>query len=392
MPCDVVWPRAVAAVAIATVAAWPAQAGATVSASRIARMVSTSGVAATTSLVVARRDGSTIYARSATTLRIPASNEKVLTMVTAFQVLGPGFRFTTRAVMAGDVLYLVGSGDPTLTSARLGTLARRVRAAGVTRVARVVADGTRFDTVRGVPGWQAGFSPQECAPMSGIAVDGDRARSKPVWKPERRAAVLFRSLLRKSGVTVAGAAGTGVAAAGAIPVASVQSRPLATVLRAAGKDSDNFTAEMVLKAVAAAAGRPGTTRAGAGIVRATMRARGLDVSQIRTADGSGLSRHDRVTSAFMVALFRSALDDPTFGAAFADALAIAGVDGTLERRMTRPPALGVLRGKTGTLNVASALTAEAPGYVFSIITNGAFVNATATRKLQDRIGQLVARG
>ena len=310
----------------------------------------------------------------------------------ALQVLGPSFRFTTRASSVGGILYLVGAGDPSLTSARLGLLARRVRAAGITSVTDVVGDGSRFDTVRGGPSWKAGFLPDECAPLSAIALDGDRVGGQAIWRPELRAAQRFRSFLRRAGIAVTGHARSGRAPARATTVASIQSRPLSQILKAAGKDSDNFTAEMVLKAIAAQSRVPGTTRAGVRIVRTVLRGRGLDVSQIRTADGSGLSTADRVTTSFMVSLFRSALADPAFGRAFEGVLTIAGVDGTLKLRMTRPPARGVLRGKTGTLNESSALTAEVPGYVFSVITSGPSVNATLARRLQDRIGQLVAGG
>jgi D-alanyl-D-alanine carboxypeptidase/D-alanyl-D-alanine-endopeptidase (penicillin-binding protein 4) len=109
-------------------------------------------------------------------------------------------------------------------------------------------------------------------------------------------------------------------------------------------------------------------------------------------DGSGLSLADRVTTGFLAALVRNALDDPAIGPAFTNALTIAGVDGTLKKRMTTPPARGLLRGKTGTLNESSALTAIVPGYIFSVITNGAMVNLTKAHGLQDRLGQLVAAG
>jgi D-alanyl-D-alanine carboxypeptidase/D-alanyl-D-alanine-endopeptidase (penicillin-binding protein 4) len=377
---------------LALTAAWPGSAAAAVSAARISALVRHSGIAGSTSVSVYRSDGSVVYRRASGVERIPASNEKVWTMVTAFQVLGPGYRFTTRARTAGGAIYLVGAGDPTLSSARLRTLALRVRQAGVTQVSQVIGDGSRFDAVRGVAGWKRGFSPDECAPLSALAIDRDWSHSKPVWHPEKLAASRFRVYLRRAGVRVTGTAVTGTTPSGAKTVARVQSHTLTTILRAAGKDSDNFTAEMVLKAVAAASGKAGTTANGIGVVRSVLAGRGLDLSQTQTADGSGLSSQDRVTTNFMVALFRSALNDPAFGGAFAGTLTVAGVDGTLKRRMTTPPARGVVRGKTGTLDVSSALTAELPGYVFSVITNGVHVNETKAHALQDKLGQLLAAG
>ena len=54
--------------------------------------------------------------------------------------------------------------------------------------------------------------------------------------------------------------------------------------------SDNFTAEMVLKAIGARAGGRGTTAAGAAVVRRGLRAAGVPLAGVRIVDGSGLSR------------------------------------------------------------------------------------------------------
>ena len=79
------------------------------------------------------------------------------------------------------------------------------------------------------------------------------------------------------------------------------------------------------------------------------------------ADGSGLSGSDLLTPRGLVALL-AAMDRHPHAAAFRDSLPIAGVDGTLEKRMKGTPAEGRVTAKTGTLHLAHALA----GYVTTV--------------------------
>lgn len=71
----------------------------------------------------------------------PASTMKVLTALYALARLGPDHRFRTRVVRAGDMLVLVGGGDPILSSDDLETLAADLIASGQTSPARFAVWG-----------------------------------------------------------------------------------------------------------------------------------------------------------------------------------------------------------------------------------------------------------
>jgi len=354
-------------------------------------------------VLVADASGRIVYARGASRRVLPASNEKLLTEVAALDVLGPDFRFATQAVVAdrpdargvvaGDVT-IVGGGDPRLRRADLGVLARRVRAAGVRVVTgAVVADGTLFDRRRGGPGWAASDLGEECAPLSAIPLDGNRFRGVAQAKPELRAARLFRRALVRAGVRVVGGFRVGQRPTSTAVVGVVVSPPLSRILPAMGKDSDNFTAETILKDLAAYSGHPGTTWFGARVVRADLQRRGIDLHGTRTGDGSGLSRYDRVTTRLLVRLLQSADRDPRIGPALRASLAIAGVDGTLVHRMQNGPARAVVIAKTGSLHDVSALSGFAGGYTFSIVANEEpTIDGSAAHDVQDRIAQILARG
>ena len=91
-----------------------------------------------------------------------------------------------------------------------------------------------------------------------------------------------------------------------------------------------------------------------------LRQNGLPADEVRFEEGSGLSRNNLTTAnatvgllKFMVA-HRAASD-------FVTSLPVAGVDGTLRRRMKGTPAEGNVRAKTGSLRWANSLS----GYVTS---------------------------
>ena len=87
---------------------------------------------------------------------------------------------------------------------------------------------------------------------------------------------------------------------------------------------------------------------------------GVDPGKVSMLDGSGLSRANLVTADTTLRLLVYMNTHPA-GAVFREALPVAGVDGTLARRMKGTPAQGNVRAKTGTLGTASSLS----GYVFS---------------------------
>jgi len=298
-----------------------------------------------------------------------------------------------RGVVSGDIT-IVGAGDPRLRRADLGVLARRVRAAGVRVVSgAVIADGSLFDRKRGGPGWAASDVGEECAPLSAIPLDGNRFRGVAQAEPELRAARLFRRALVRAGIRVVGGFRVGRKPSSTAVVGVVHSPPLARVLPAMGKDSDNFTAETILKDLAAYSGHPGTTWFGARMVRADLARRGLDLHGTRTGDGSGLSRYDRVTTRFLVRLLQSADHDPRVSPVLRASLAVAGVDGTLVHRMQTGPAHAFVIAKTGSLHDVSALSGFAGAYTFSIVANAEpRVDSSAAHDVQDRIAQVLARG
>jgi serine-type D-Ala-D-Ala carboxypeptidase/endopeptidase (penicillin-binding protein 4) len=355
----------------------------------------------TGALVLDLDDGSALFGRSADKSLAPASTEKLTVALAALQELGGGFRIETvvlghgardGAVWRGS-LVLKGFGDPSLHGDDLALLARRVRALGIRAVSgRVLGDESFFDRRRTGPGWKPSYYKVESAPLSALIVDRARLSGRTRDEPARAAAVRFTRALEAAGVDVAGKPALGRAAASAVELAQITSPRLAQLVDHMNTESDNFVAEMLLKQVGARAGAGGTTAAGASVVRRVLAGRGVPLAGVRIADGSGLSRLDRLTARALAALLRSVWRDPNLRGPFVASLAVAGVNGTLEDRMTRGPARGVVRAKTGTTNRASALAGYAgSGYLFAILMNGNPIPYWSARVAQDRFAQILAR-
>jgi serine-type D-Ala-D-Ala carboxypeptidase/endopeptidase (penicillin-binding protein 4) len=353
----------------------------------------------TAALAVDLRTGQVVFRANAGLALAPASAEKLAVSFAALRLLGPGYRFRTdvlgdgaRAgrVWRGD-LFLVGHGDPTLASADLDALAGDVAAWGIRRVTgRVVGDEGHFDSRRSAPGWKPWFLGIESPPISALSVDerrGDGANGSSA-----AAARAFSAALRRRGVAVAGEGRAGTAPAGALPIAIDVSVPLVTIVRGMNRDSDNFVSEMLLKELGASVARTGTTAAGAIVVQQALLEAGISVAGVRIADGSGLSRLDRLTAETLVAILRVGAADPEIRDAFLTSLAVAGISGTLKKRLDRRPTRGQVIAKTGTTSASSSLAGFVRRrYVFAIIQNGSPVPYWSARQAQDRFVTVLAR-
>ena len=198
-----------------------------------------------------------------------------------------------------------------------------------------------------------------------------------VHDPASFAAVLLREALDRRGVRIRGRVDRLDATARLvrpldesklIEVASVESQPLAEMLKVVNKQSQNLHAELLLRQLGTRSaderslddyGRPDSTAAlGNEIRRQFLQRAGIEVAPLSLRDGSGLARQDLVTPHSTSRLLEFMLTHP-HAKAWRESLTVAGVDGTLERRMRNTAAANNLRGKTGTLSYVNALS----GYI-----------------------------
>jgi D-alanyl-D-alanine carboxypeptidase/D-alanyl-D-alanine-endopeptidase (penicillin-binding protein 4) len=132
--------------------------------------------------IVSLRTGETFYERNSQLLFHPASNQKLLTTAAALGILGPAFEFPTRVacdsgalqngVISGN-LFLIGGGNPDLTSMELFGLAQQLKQTGVREVAGdLICDDFYFDDVRWGSGWAWDGDPAAYSPrLSALTVN-----------------------------------------------------------------------------------------------------------------------------------------------------------------------------------------------------------------------------
>jgi D-alanyl-D-alanine carboxypeptidase/D-alanyl-D-alanine-endopeptidase (penicillin-binding protein 4) len=267
-----------------------------------------------------------------------------------------------------------------------------VREAGIRRVTGgVIGDESYFDPRRMVAGWKASFYLQESPPLSALVVNRARVGRYVTRTPALAAATAFRTALRTAGVAVDGGVSLGRSDDFSIPLAQLESPTLASIIRYMDKESDNFTAELLLKQLGAIVLNRGTSAAGATVVMQTLAEAGVPMTGVRVVDGSGLSRLDRLTANAVAATLRAAWNDLTVRPAFVAALPVAGVNGTLQDRLRKPPARGRVLAKTGTTSEASALSGfVSTRYVFTVLQNGHPVSYWWARRAQDRFVEVLA--
>ncbi len=344
----------------------------------------------TGALAVDAQTGEVVFGHNAALPLAPASNEKIPVSWAALTILGAPYRFHTElygsGVRAGPSwdgdLVLKGFGDPTLATADLDRLAATIRGRGIRTVTgRVRGDESFYDAKRGAPGWKQYFVGGEAPPLSALVVD--RAAGWPRLSPPLLAARALGRALARSGVTVQGRPGLGVASDTDVSLASDTSEPLATIVHRMNHESDNFYAEMLLKQLAATDGKVGASAAGGRLVIRAMREAGIPVRGVRIVDGSGLSRLDRLTAEAIVGVIRAGASDPAIGEDFVASLAVAGANGTLSTRL--PSLRGRVHGKTGTTDRACTLSGLiGTSVVFAVLENGNPVPSWAARDAQDR--------
>lgn len=199
--------------------------------------------------------------------------------------------------------------------------------------------------------------------------------------PSLAAGFVLRWALSSAGITSRSVA---LGAGSKRELALHRSAPLSELLRALGKDSQNFSAEMILKATGAKArGGTGTSEAGALASRDALAAAGATDPRLVVRNGSGLFDANRLTPSSLATLLRTAARDASIAPEFLSHLAIGGVDGTLRGRFKRWASDRAIRAKTGTLASVCALS----GYAFGPEGEGAvaysFIATEVPGKVRD---------
>lgn len=330
-------------------------------------------------------EGRPLYTLNTTQRMRPASCQKLITSVSAYFYLGSAFQFTTQLCIAGRVsggvltgdVYVVGSMDPLLSRADVKQLAAALRSEGISRVSgRLYVDLSMKDDLGYGWGWSWD---DDYGPLSALMVDC-KDQFASLWVAELGRAGIQ---LQNKSVQTKTYNGTGRA------VAAV-AHSIDEVMIPMLKKSENIFAECVFYQIAACGGQKAASRKHAQTkINSLITQLGLPADLYTVADGSGLSPYNYVTPELLVAILNYAYSQPgIFERLYAD-LPIAGVDGTLEKRMLDTRAAGNVHAKTGTVTGVSSLAGyltASNGHLLSFcILNQGVSQSALGRAFQDQV-------
>ena len=375
-------------------------------------LLAASSVANTSSVGIMVYDldiDSCLYERNARQTMRPASTQKLITGITALNELGDCYHYTTSVSYTGRIdtsyvfcledsvyklrrgslqgnLYITGVMDPKLNAGDLDILADEIYKMGIdTITGSLCGDASFMNDNKYGQGWcWDDDNPELCSLLFG-----------------RKEGLLqnFAKALQKAGIVILGNVFEWACPSSAQWLTSCN-HSISEILEKVMKNSNNTYAETLLYHLGATQGKPSTAKKGIALEEALLKKIYAESpSQLthdrtsapshRFADGSGLSLYNYLSPEIEVAFLRYAFTHENIYRHLREALPIAGVDGTLEKRMKDTEAQNNVRAKTGTLTGVISLagyctTKEGHNLAFSIIVNGC-LNADKTRNLQDKI-------
>lgn len=327
---------------------------------------------------------SVIYRFNERQLMRPASTMKVVTAIATLDKFGENYQFKTElcytgkvdsCILSGDV-YCVGGFDPRFNSDDMRSFVEALRKMGV-------------DTIRGNIYSDKSMKNSDTL-GEGWCWDDDNPVLSPLLISRKDEFMQrFYTELRKAGIYLTGAIGERQKPQTANCIVS-RFHTIDQILMRMLKQSDNLYAEAMFYQLAAATGnRPATAQGARDMIKQLVNKLGYDGSRYRFADGSGLSLYNYISAELEVRLLRHAYKNENIFNHLLPALPIAGVDGTLKRRMQSQFTRGNVHAKTGTLTGVSSLcgyltAANGHRICFAIINQGV-MHVKNGRAFQDKV-------
>ena len=349
---------------------------------------------------------------------IPASNTKLFTTATALELIGGDYLLSTKIMADDDNLsdgiidgniYIKGFGNPTFSSDELESLVNQLYQSGLRTVkGNVVGDDTYFDDVYSRDDWISEERANvKLPPISALVIDRNRTIVTKKRKGRYRnyfvnienppffAAKTLKEKLISYGVEVIGnpLSGQTNENTNLLVESSIELRKL---LKEINKHSDNFYAECLFKTLGSVySGQQGNSFFSTQAILNYIEDNSIYSIGTKIVDGSGISRFDQVTAGALVGLLEKVYFNIKQFDDFFNSLSIAGVDGTLRKRMIGTPAENNFRGKTGTLNGVSSLagyvtTANEDDLIVCIMFEFTTGGANKYKNIQDSIIEILA--
>lgn len=182
---------------------------------------------------------------------------------------------------------------------------------------------------------------------------------KNVTQPDLWSGYNLKAFLRQRGIEIKGTIKLGVTSAKAKVLAEAESKPVEDIVADMNKFSNNYVAEMLTKNVGAQVKVPGTIGAGVEQMKKYLVKIGAEPGQFDFFNPSGLTRENKISAKVLWKVLDTMRVEYPYAPEFMKSLPIAGIDGTLKRRMKETKAERWVRAKTGFLTGVVSLAGYA---------------------------------
>jgi len=334
-------------------------------------------------------DDRSLFTYNAHQLLRPASTMKLITAIAALDVLGSDYNFTTTigytgkisdGVLDGDIVCKGGM-DPTFAHDDMEMFVNAIKNAGINTVkGNLVGDISFKDTLIWGSGWCWDDENPSLTPLL--------YNTKDVFLDSLQQKMVEKDIVIEGIKTNIKAKGTKI-------LLSEKKTPIKNVMLTMMKESDNLFAECVYYNTALATGDSISTEKVREIHKKVFQRADINPEHCRLADGSGLSLYNYLSADLEVKMLIYAYKHKDIYNALYPTLPIAGINGTLAKRMKESPAYENVHAKTGTVRGVSALAGyltATNGHIlaFSIINQG-IKTSSEGRDFQDRLCQELGR-
>jgi len=210
------------------------------------------------------------------------------------------------------------------------------------------------------------------------------------------AGAVLKDLLTQTGVRVHGNVKVGHRPEAVPILVEMESPRLAELITKVNQYSNNFMASQLARAVGAIRyGIPGTWDKGKKSIHDFLTKEVGITTTFSIENASGLHDVNRVSTRQVTRLLQFMLKKPELKTEYLASLSIAGQNGTLSTRMEEGRANKRLRGKTGTLKIASALSGivfdhKNRPFLFSFLVNNYRRSIQDIWQVQDNLGNVLA--
>lgn len=197
----------------------------------------------------------------------------------------------------------------------------------------------------------------------------EKAVFKSVNDPDIWAGVNLKAFLKQRGIQALGKIKAGKVPDQAELLVTVESKNLSYILSDMNKFSNNFVAEMLTKNLAVSDGKNGASlKQGVDVIRSELTKLGLTTKDFEIVNPSGFTRNNRLSANALNKVLLAMKNNFSMFPTLLESLPIAGIDGTLKKRMKDTPAQGFVRAKTGYLDGVVSLAGYAGRKDGSILT------------------------